>query len=92
METAEHRVIMERRRGAEITGVTDLLIFDENEIVVETTMGLLTVHGQGLHISNLDLERGQILLEGELHEACYEEAGHAVQQKNSGFFTKLLHG
>jgi len=92
MEAVKHRVIMEERWGAEITGVTDLLIFDENEIVAETTMGLLTVHGMNLHISSLALDRGQILLEGEIHEVYYEESGHAVKPKNGGFFSKMLRG
>lgn len=85
-------MVLEDRRGAEIAGVTDLLIFDETEIVVETSMGLLNVHGQGLHISSLDLDRGQILLEGEIDEMYYEDAGHAANPKNPGFFGKLLRG
>ena len=92
MEAVKHRVIMEERRGAEVTGITDLLIFDENEIVVETTLGLLTVHGMNLHISSLALDRGQILLEGEIHEIYYEEAGRVNQPKNTGFFAKMIHG
>ena len=92
MEIGTHRVIMEERHGAEITGVSDLLIFDENEIVVQTVMGLLTIHGQDLHISNLDLERGSVLLTGELREVYYEEESHIEIPKNNGFFSKMLHG
>ena len=93
METAiTHRVIMEERGHAQITGVTDLLIFDENEIVVETTMGILAIHGLNLHICGLDLERGQVLLEGALQNIEYEDTRQVVAAKESGFFTKLLHG
>lgn len=92
LEATRHRVALEDRRGAEITGVTDLLIFDETEIVVETTMGLLNVHGQDLHISSLDLDRGQILLEGEINEIYYEDSGRTVNTQGGGFFSKLLRG
>lgn len=93
METAvTHRVIMEDRSHAQITGVTDLLIFDENEIVVETTMGILAIHGLDLHICGLDLERGQVLLDGALQNVEYEDSKQVIPAKESGFFTKLLHG
>lgn len=85
-----HRIIMEDRQRADITGIRDLLIFDETEVVVDTAAGILSVRGGNLHMSNLNLEKGQIGLEGEIREFFYDEGGSA--SKSKGGLGRLFRG
>ena len=87
---AGHRVIIEDRKRADLTGIKDLLIFDETEVVVDTAAGILSVRGGNLHMSSLNLERGQIGLEGEIREFFYDESGAAP--KGKGGLGRLFRG
>ncbi len=91
MDTAKtnHRVMMEGRQKVEVTGVLDLLVFDETEVVMETSEGMLSIRGADLHMSNLNLEQGLIGLAGEIGELVYEEVGGNGKNK-SGFMGRLF--
>lgn len=47
-----------------ITGIADVVSFDENTIVLDTDMGLLTLKGKELHVSRLTLEKGEVDVDG----------------------------
>ncbi len=83
MDTAKmnHRVMMEGRKKVEVTGVLDLLVFDETEVIVETSEGMLSIRGADLHMSNLSLEQGLIGLAGEISELLYDEIGGGGKNK-----------
>lgn len=93
MDTAKsnHRVLMEGRQKVEITGVLDLLVFDETEVIMETSEGMLSIRGADFHMSNLSLEQGLIGLAGEIGEMVYEEAGAAGKNK-PGLMSRLFRG
>ena len=92
MDTAKsnHRVIMEGRQRAEVTGVTDLLVFDETEVIVETTEGMLSLRGGDLHMSNLSLEQGLIGVSGQIVELIYDEIG-TTGKNRPGLMGRLFH-
>lgn len=54
-----HRLTMEGRRCAAITGVSDVLSFDVGEVVLQTEDGLLMIKGEELHVSRLTLEKAR---------------------------------
>ena len=88
-----HRVIMEERGRVEVTGVLDLWIFDENEIVLDTSQGVLSIRGMDLHMSNLSLDKGQIALEGDIGEIFYDDSQKAAPKgKGGGLMNKLFKG
>lgn len=78
-----HKVVVIGRKTGTISGITDVLSFDENEIVLDTDMGLLTVKGKELHISRLTLELGEADLEGKVDSFVYSERGHKKKQEGS---------
>ena len=58
-----HNIIMEDRRRLTVTGVTDVDSFDEQTVVVYCETGELAIRGEGLHISRIDVETGDLNLE-----------------------------
>ncbi|MBR3949147.1 MAG: sporulation protein YabP [Oscillospiraceae bacterium] len=68
-----HGVRLEERRKLTATGVTEVLGFEETQVVLQTALGLLTVHGQELRLKNLSAEGGQVAVEGQIGALIYEE-------------------
>ena len=71
--TMPHKLTLLSRKELTMTGVTEVVSFDEQCIVLKTSMGLLTIHGQNLQLKNLSLEGGQAAVEGTLTAFIYEE-------------------
>lgn len=68
-----HTLSMENRDKLSLTGVEDVSGFDESLVVLTTSMGELTVRGEGLHIERIDLESGQLEVRGKVQELSYDE-------------------
>ena len=69
-----HHIILEDRSKLSVTGVEDVVSFDETEIITRTSQGNLIIRGSGLHIGKLMLDTGEVSIEGLMQELCYEEA------------------
>lgn len=68
-----HRLILDERKKLTITGVSEVVSFDESSIVLQTTLGLLRVFGQNLHLKQLTPEGGNVSVEGNIDHLGYEE-------------------
>ena len=68
-----HRVELEGRDKLTVSGVEDVERFDDDEIVMLTARGALSVKGQGLHMERLSLDVGEVCIQGLVTELCYEE-------------------
>ena len=69
-----HKMVLTERKNMTMTGVTEVVSFDENMVVLKTMLGMLTVHGQGLQLKNLSVEGGQVAVEGTISACGYEES------------------
>ncbi|MBE6764906.1 MAG: sporulation protein YabP [Ruminococcaceae bacterium] len=81
-----HNIIMENRKLLNLSGVKDVDSFDEQTVCVQTQLGNLTVKGDGLHISRLDQETGEMSIDGEISELVYSE----IKDESQGFFARLF--
>lgn len=68
-----HKLMLSNRRVCNIGGVTDILTFDTNEIMLETEQGMLMVKGKDLHMKRLTLEKGEVDIEGTIDSLTYSE-------------------
>ncbi|RSL29036.1 sporulation protein YabP [Salibacterium salarium] len=82
-----HEVVMKGRKNLEITGVKEVESFDNEEFLLETSMGFLSVRGHELHIKNLDVNDGIISIEGKVDDLVYVDQ---AQGKTKSFFGKLF--
>lgn len=80
-------ITIDRREKAVLTGVTDVERFDENEVVLQTHCGRLTLTGSQLHVASLQLEEGRLLVDGSIDGLMY--AG-APGVKKGGFLRRAL--
>ncbi|MDO5540552.1 MAG: sporulation protein YabP [Eubacteriales bacterium] len=84
-----HKVVVVGRKSGTISGISDVLSFDENEIVLDTDLGLLTIKGKELHISRLSLELGEADMEGKVDSLVYSQRGRRKKQEGS-LMSRLL--
>ena len=75
-------LILENREKLTITGVVDVLSFDDQIVIVETQLGLLTIKGEELKINKLSLDSSEVIIEGQIFNLGYSDMG--VGKKNSG--------
>lgn len=78
------RVTLIDRKELYLTGVTDILSFDENNLYLQTALGALNIDGEELHVGELSLEKGELTLTGRISGLFYENE----QVKKSGLFGK----
>ena len=86
MDLAPHNVILENRKHLSVSGVSEVISFDENQVSLVTSMGILTVGGQQLHVEKLNLEVGEIAIAGQIEAMVYEED----QLRRRGFWSRLF--
>lgn len=84
----DHDVIMKGRRILDITGVKQVESFDNEEFLLETVMGFLSIRGQNLQMKNLDVEKGVVSIKGKVFDINYLDEHHS--EKAKGFFSKLF--
>ncbi|MCI7796792.1 MAG: sporulation protein YabP [Lachnospiraceae bacterium] len=84
-----HKVMLSNREKGNLTGILDVISFDENTIVLDTDMGLLTIRGKDLHVSRLTLEKGEIDIEGRTDSLIYS-AGDGGRKSGRSFFSRLF--
>ncbi|MBK5514788.1 sporulation protein YabP [Bacillus sp. TH11] len=86
--SVEHDIIMRGRRVIDITGVKQVESFDNEEFLLETSMGFLSIRGQNLQMKNLDVDKGIVSIKGKIFDLVYldEQSG----EKAKGFFGKLF--
>ncbi len=68
-----HKLILNNRRTCNLTGVNDVLSFDENEIILETEQGMLMIKGNELHVNRLTLDKGEVDVDGRIDSFTYSE-------------------
>jgi len=86
--TMQHRLELEGRERLVVSGVEEVERFDEEEIVMATTAGTLVVGGERLHIGKLNLEGGELHVDGSIHTLLYEDDQPAGGK--GGFFRRFL--
>lgn len=86
MHKLPHNIIMEDRKKLSVSGVTDIESFDEQTIIAITDSGELTIRGWNLHITRLNLEQGELMVDGDISSLTYTD----TRPKAQGFFSKVL--
>ena len=85
---AIQNLVLENREKLSVSGVLDVLSFDDQVVVVETELGLLNVKGDNLRINKLSLDTSEVVVEGDIFSLNYSEKN---LDKNSGsLFGKIF--
>jgi sporulation protein YabP len=90
--SGQHSLHIVNREQVTVAGVLAVESFDDEEIILETDMGTLTLRGEDLHIKQLDLESGRFAVEGLISACTYSTPRQRGSRpaKARGFLERLL--
>lgn len=88
--TKSHKIMLNNRCSGTITGVLDVISFDISEILLETEQGMLNVKGKDLHVNRLNLEKGEVDIEGAVDALNYTQIPTSVKKTESSLLSKLF--
>ena len=84
----KHSISIQERNKVAIIGVVDVFSFDEIQVDIETTGGMLLIQGENLHITRLSLDKGDLELEGLVHSIAYHD--NYIGKPGGSFLGKLF--
>ena len=79
-------VIIESRKKLSISGVKQVISFDEETVLLDTALGRVTVKGDDLKIENFNTASGDLTAVGTVHAVVYM----ATKNTNGGFVSRLF--
>ncbi len=84
-----HKLHMEDRNKIEMTGITDVISFDLNKVVLESDYGVITIKGSNLHVNKLSVEKGELDVDGSIMAIDYSEV-NSYAKKGESFVNRLF--
>lgn len=69
-----HSLSMQDRKKMAVSGVNEVVNFDENQVTISTTMGTLVIRGSSLHVDQLSLDSGELRLTGRIDIVEYDDS------------------
>ncbi|MCR2032880.1 sporulation protein YabP [Anaerofustis stercorihominis] len=85
----DQRLELYNRGNLKINDCLDVHNFNDETVVLETSLGMLTINGEDLKIEKLNLEDGEIALNGNIYAINYDD-DIDFMEKSSGFFSKIF--
>lgn len=79
-----HNLTLTERKSMTMTGVTEVIRFDECSVLLRTALGTLLVQGQDLQLKQLTLDGGNVAVDGQISALSYEEP------RQGGWLSRLL--
>lgn len=86
--TTIQNLILENRQKLSISGVLDVLSFDDQVVIVETELGLLNVKGENLRINKLSIDTSEVIIEGDIYSLLYSDK--SSDKKGSSLIGKIF--
>ena len=84
-----HGITLAERKSVLVTGVKKIESFDNEEFLMDTTLGFLTVKGSELEIIKLDTYQGTVSIKGKIDNLLYTDNG-PLKNKEDSFLSKLF--
>ena len=74
-------IILENRKKLSLSGIRDVLSFDDQIVILDTELGMLTIKGEDIRINKLSLDTTEVVIEGKVNSINYSEK---QDKKSSG--------
>lgn len=82
-------LILENRERLSISGVIDVISFNDECVVVDTDLGMLIIRGDDLHINKLNIDSSELDIEGDIISLEYSDR-EGRSSRGGGFFAKMF--
>lgn len=84
-------ITLENRERLNITGILDVFSFDDQIIIIETELGLLTIKGENLKINKLSIDTSDFIVDGHISSLSYSNSNSGMpNNKNKNILSKIF--
>ena len=83
-------LVLENREKLSISGVIDVLSFDDQVVIVETELGLLTVKGENIRINKLSIDTSEVIVEGNISSMAYNDSDSTNIKGGGSLISKIF--
>ena len=91
VSTSMQNIYLENREKLNISGVKDVLSFDDQMVILETELGLLTIKGENLRINKLSIDTLDVSIDGTINTIVYSDSNPDKRGiKGNSFLNKLF--
>ena len=88
LDECKGKITLENRKKMTLTGVEEVISFDDEKILLNTKLGALTIKGQNLKMNKLDVQNGDVMINGEIYYIVY--SGKEIKKEKEGIFARLF--
>ncbi len=88
VKSKPHNINIEGREKIQISGVVEVASFNDNTVSLDTEMGGLIIKGVNLHINKLNVDDGNLLIEGYIISLVYSDKMES--SKDGGFLSRIF--
>ncbi|MFT8347716.1 sporulation protein YabP [Clostridium saccharoperbutylacetonicum] len=81
-------LFLENRKKLTLSGVIEVISFDELKIDLTTSLGNLTIKGEDLKMNKLDVQNGDVIIAGNIGAVVYN--GKVSKKSNESIISKLF--
>lgn len=88
IEDKKSNLTLENRKRLHLTGVIEVMSFNDAVIMLNTNLGAMTIKGEGLRMNKLDVQNGEVIIVGTINSCVY--SGAEIKQDKESILTKLF--
>jgi len=85
-----HGISVAERKNIIVSGVKKIESFDNEEFLMDTTLGYLVIKGEGLEIIKLDTYQGNVSIKGKVDSFIYTDNNISKKDKDNSIISKLF--
>lgn len=89
MEEKRHKITLDAREHLDVSGVVNVEKFTDDDIFLETELGMLNIKGEKMHMKQLNLDGGLITVEGAIKTLTYTDGVRPGERKR-GWISKVF--
>lgn len=86
-DSLSHEVVIGARKNLNISGVREVVSFDDESAELITVCGRLNIDGSGIKVSVLDIDKGVVSILGKIDAVYYSDDKEEVKK---GFLGRLM--
>lgn len=87
-EIKKSSLSLENRKKLTLTGIVEVINFDDETISLNTRLGNLTVKGDGLKMDKLDVQNGDVIISGMISSLVYSNKG--IKNNKESFIKRIF--
>ena len=88
LEEPRSNIILENRKKLTLTGVEEVISFDDEKILLNTKLGFLTIKGSELKMNKLDVQNGDVIIVGNVASIVY--SSKEIKKEKESILSKLF--